>query len=47
MFLFIELMVSKCMLWTRETEMMFVVLRDDKLGSYESKKIQGEKKGTS
>ena len=37
-------MASKCLLWTCETEMMFVVLRDDKLGSYESKRIQGEKK---
>ena len=33
MFLFIELMVSKCLLWTCEIEMIFVALRDDKLGS--------------
>ena len=44
MFLFIELMVSKCLLWTCEIEMMFVAMRDDKLGSYASKRIQGEKK---
>jgi len=44
MFLFIELMVSKCLLWTCEIEMMFVALRDEKLGSYVSKSIQGEQK---
>jgi len=37
-------MVSKCLLWTCEIEMMFVALRDEKLGSYVSKSIQGEKK---